>query len=195
MSNSMTVSKCPVSLFLPLDLVFIYKTLPQNFKVRRLTFPNISKRSKTGVFQRTLTLFHRHYSLERNKKKSVATFFRQFSDEENKKKSKQIGQEKVALTITGAEVVARKLTFSNNISELYMLDGAPPAPRWLFHYITVKSHAAGMHMGLSCTCGDREWIAQVTQSNKDKGTWRAHYWQQWLRHVCWLKDPKCSYNI
>ena len=60
-------------------------------------------------------------------KKSVATFFRQFPDEENKKKSKQIGQEKVALTITGAGVVARKLiTFSNNISEL--LDGAPPAP-------------------------------------------------------------------
>ena len=47
----------------------------------------------------------------------MATFFRQFSDEENKK-SKQIGQEKVALTITGAGVVARKLTFSNNISEL-----------------------------------------------------------------------------
>ena len=62
MSNSMTVSleKCPVSLFLPLDLVFIYKTLPQNFKVRRLTFRNISKRTKTGVFQRTLTLFHHH---------------------------------------------------------------------------------------------------------------------------------------
>ena len=34
--------------------------LPQNFKVRRLTFRNISKRTKTGVFQRTLTLFHRH---------------------------------------------------------------------------------------------------------------------------------------
>ena len=62
--------------------------------------------------------------MERNKKKSVATFFREFSDEENKK-SKQIGQEKVALTITGAGVVARKLTFSNNISEL--LDGAPAA--------------------------------------------------------------------
>ena len=45
-------------------------------------------------------------------KKSVAIFFRRFSDEENKKKSKQIGQEKVALTITGAGVVARKLTFS-----------------------------------------------------------------------------------
>ena len=73
----------------------------------------------------------------------MATFFRQFSDEENKKKkSKQIGQEKVALTITGAGVVAQKLTFSNNISEL--LDGAPPAPRWLFHYITVTSHAAGL---------------------------------------------------
>ena len=68
----------------------------------------------------------------------MATFFRQFSDEENKKKSEQIGKEKVALTITGAGVVARKLTFSNNISEL--LDGAPPAPRWLFHYITVTSH-------------------------------------------------------
>ena len=72
----------------------------------------------------------------------MGTFFRQFSDEENKKKSKQIGQEKVALTITGAGVVARKLTFSNNISEL--LDGAPPAPRWLFHYITVRSHVAGL---------------------------------------------------
>ena len=68
----------------------------------------------------------------------MATFFRQFSDEENKTKSKQIGQEKVALTITGAGVVARKLTFSNIISEL--LDGAPPAPRWLFDYITVTSH-------------------------------------------------------
>ena len=116
--------------------------MPQNFKVRRLTFPNISKRTKTGVFQHTLALFHRHYSLERNKK-SVAMFFRQFSDEENKKKkSKQIGQEKVPLTITGAGVVARKLLFSNNISEL--LDGAPPAPRWLFHYITVTISAAGL---------------------------------------------------
>ena len=57
-------------------------------------------------------------------KKSVANFFRQFSDEENKKKSKQVGQEKVALTITGAGVVARKLTFSNKASEL--LDGATP---------------------------------------------------------------------
>ena len=44
--------------------------------------------------------------------------------------------------ITGAGVVARKLTFSNSISEL--LDGAPPAPRWLFRYITVTSHAAGL---------------------------------------------------
>ena len=93
----------------------------------------------------------------------MATFFRQFSDEENKKKSEQIGQEKVALTITGAGVVARKLTFSNNISEL--LDGAPPAPRWLFDYITVTSHEAG----LSRTVIDRESIAQVTQSNKVKG--------------------------
>ena len=50
------------------------------------------------------------------KKNLLATFFRQFSDEENKRKSKQVGQEKVALTITGAGVVARKLTFSNNIS-------------------------------------------------------------------------------
>ena len=72
----------------------------------------------------------------------MATFFRQFSDEENKKKSKQIGQEKVALTITGAGVVARKLTFSNKLSEL--LDGAPPAPPWLFDYITVTSHVAGL---------------------------------------------------
>ena len=40
----------------------------------------------------------------------------------------------------GSGVVARKLTFSNKVSEL--LDGAPPAPRWLFHYITVTSHAA-----------------------------------------------------
>ena len=58
------------------------------------------------------------------------------------KKSKQIGQEKVAVTITGAGVVARKLTFSNNISEL--LDGAPPAPRWLFDYFTVTSDVAGL---------------------------------------------------
>ena len=107
--------------------MFVYKTLPQNFKVRRLTFRNISKHTKTGVLQRILILFHRHYSLERNKK-SVETFFRQFSNEENKKKSKQIGQEKVALTITGAGVVAQNLTFSNII----MLDGAAPAPRWLF---------------------------------------------------------------
>ena len=93
----------------------------------------------------------------------MATFFRQFPEEENKKKSKEIGQEKVALTITGAGVVARKLTFSNKVSEL--LDGAPPAPRWLFHYITVTGRA-----GLSRTC-DREKIAQlrVTQSNKVKG--------------------------
>ena len=75
-------------------------------------------------------------------KKICGNLFRQFSDEENKKKSKQIGQEKVALTITGAGVVARKLTFSNNISEL--LDSAPPAPRWLFAYITVTSHVAGL---------------------------------------------------
>ena len=134
--------KCPVSLFLPLDLVFIYKTLPQNFKVRRLTFRNISKRAKTGVFQRSLTLFHRHYSLERNKKNLWQRFLDNFQTKRTKKKSKQIGQEKVALTITGAGVVARKLTFSNDISEL--LDGAPPAPRWLFHYITVTSRAAGL---------------------------------------------------
>ena len=89
----------------------------------------------------------------------MATFFRQFPEEENKKKSKENGQEKVALTITGAGVVARKLTFSNKVSEL--LDGAPPAPRWLFHYITVTGRA-----GLSRTA-----IAQlrVTQSNKVKG--------------------------
>ena len=79
----------------------------------------------------------------------MGTFFRQFSDEENKKKSKQIGQRKVALTITGAGVVARKSTFSNNISEL--LDGAPSAPRWLFDYITVTSWLVA----------DRELIAQV----------------------------------
>ena len=122
--------------------MLIYKTLPQNFKVRRLTFRNISKRTKTGVLQRILTLFHRHYSLEVNKK-ICSNFFRQFSDEENKK-SKQVGQGKVALTITGAGVVARKLTFSINISEL--LDGAPPAPRWLFDYITVTSHVAGLYV-------------------------------------------------
>ena len=116
--------------------------LPQNFKVRRLTFRNISKRTKTGVLQRILTLFHRHYSLERNKKNLWQPFLDNFQTKRTKKKSKQIGQEKVALTITGAGVVARKLTFSNNISEL--LDGAPPAPRWLFDYITVTSHVAGL---------------------------------------------------
>ena len=119
--------KCPVSFG---DLVFIHKALPQNFKVRRLTFRNISKRTKTGVLQRILTLFHRHYSLDRRWiKKSVAIFLDNFQTKRTKK-SKQIGQGKVALTITGAGVVARKLTFSNNISAL--LDGAPPAPRWLF---------------------------------------------------------------
>ena len=124
--------------------MFIYKRLPQNFKVRRLTFRNILKRTKTGVFQRTLTLFHRHYSLERNKKICGKLFWTIFRRREQKK-SKQIGQEKVALMITGAGVVARKLTFSNNISEL--LDGTPPAPWWLFHYITVTSHAC---MRLAC---------------------------------------------
>ena len=117
--------------------MFIYKRLPQNFKVRRLTFRNISKRTKTGVLQRILTLFHRHYLLERNKKNLWQPFLDNFQTKRTKKKSKQIGQEKVALTITGAGVVARKLTFSNNISEL--LDGAPPAPRWLFDYITVTT--------------------------------------------------------
>ena len=39
--------------------------------------------------------------------------------------------------IRGAEVVARKLTFSNKIREL--LDGAPPVPRWLFRYIIVTT--------------------------------------------------------
>ena len=137
--------------------MFICKALPQNFKVRRLTFRNISKRTRTGVFQRTLTLFHRHYSLERNKKICGNVFLDNFQTKRTKK-SKQIGQEKVALTITGAGVVARKLTFSNNISEL--LDGAPPAPRWLFHYITVTSHAAGLSRTVIVS------IAQVTQSNK-----------------------------
>ena len=172
--------------------MFIYKTLPQNFKVQRLTFRNISKRTKTGVFQRTLTLFHRHYSLERNKKKSVARFFRQFSDEENKKKSKQIGQEKVALTITGAGVVARKLAFSNNISEL--LDGAPPAPRWLFHYITVTSHAAGLSRSvIVSSAGDTNKVKardEPNTGNSDRGMFvdRSKMFRQHLK--CSLTVPR-----
>ena len=99
----------------------------------------------------------------------MATFFRQFSDEENKKKSKQIGQEKVALTITGAGVVARKLTFSNNISEL--LDGAPPAPRWLFDYITVTSHVAGLSRTQSRTpivSRSHRWHSQTKSQAHDE---------------------------
>ena len=86
MSNSMTVSKMSVSLFLPHDLVFIYKRLPQNFKVRRLTFRNILKRTKTGVLQRILTLFHRHYPLERNKKNLWQPFLDNFQTKRTKKK-------------------------------------------------------------------------------------------------------------
>ena len=97
----------------------------------------------------------------------MATFFRQFSDEENKKKSKQIGQEKVALTITGAGVVARKLTFSNNISEL--LDGAPPAPRWLFDYITVTSHVAGLSRTLIVSRSHMDrWHSQTKSKARDE---------------------------
>ena len=107
--------------------MFIYKKLPQNFKVRRLTFRNISKSTKTGVLQRILTLFHRHYSLEMNKKNLWQPFLDNFQTKRTKK-SKQIGQGKVALTITGAGVVARKLTFSNNISELFSLEPRPSSP-------------------------------------------------------------------
>ena len=148
--------------------MFIYKRLPQNFIVRRLTFRNISKRTKTGVFQRTLSLFDRHYSLERNKKNLWQPFLDNFQTKRTKK-SKQIGQEKVAVMITGAGVVARKSTFSNNISEL--LDGAPPAPRWLFHYITVSSHAAGSSRTLIVS-RSRRWHSQT------KSKWRV---QQWSR--------------
>ena len=95
----------------------------------------------------------------------MATFFRQFSDEENKKKSKQIGQEKVALTITGAGVVARKPTFSNNISELF--DGAPPAPRWLFDYITVTSHVAGLSRTRIVSRSHR-WHSQTKSKARDE---------------------------
>ena len=50
-----------------------------------------------------------------------------------------MGQEKVALMITGAGVVARKLTSQTTSASV---GTAPPAPRWLF--ITVIRHAAGL---------------------------------------------------
>ena len=55
----------------------------------------------------------------------MATFFRQFSDEENKKKSKQIGQEKVALTITGAGVQCIQLFFSKTLFDFKKLISGP----------------------------------------------------------------------
>ena len=67
-------------------------------------------------------------------------------------------------------VVARKLTFSNKVSEL--LDGALPAPRWLFHYITVTGRWLVAY-------SDREKIAQVTQSNI----------REVLQHVILAKKP------
>ena len=89
-----------------------------------------------------------------------------------------MGREKAALTVTGAGVVARNVTFSNNISEL--VDGAPTAPQWLFHYITVTSHAAGLSRTviiiIMIICGfpnrvgvpdHHQQIAQVTQPNNE----------------------------
>ena len=87
----------------------------------------------------------------------MATFFRQFLEEENKKKVSKSVKKSCSLRITGAGVVEQKLTFSNKVSEL--LNAAPPAPRRLFHYITVTSYAAG----LWCTVivrADRESVSR-----------------------------------
>ena len=117
----------------------------------------------------------------------MAKFFRQFSDEKNKKKSKQIGQGKVALTITGAGVVARKLTFSNNISEL--LDGAPPAPRWLFDYITVTSHVAGLSRTRIVSTTDRTAdTVTVKQSQRRLTSPTSKMFRQHLK--CSLTAPR-----
>ena len=47
---------------------FLGRQNRQGEKTKMKKNTNISKRTKTGVLQRILTLFHRHYSLERNKK-------------------------------------------------------------------------------------------------------------------------------
>ena len=83
--------------------------------------------------------------------------------EQKKKVSKSV--KKVALTITGAGVVARKLTFSNKVSEL--LDGDPPAPRWLFHYITVTSHVAGLSRTVIVSRSYR-WHSQTKLKARDE---------------------------
>ena len=84
----------------------------------------------------------------------------------------------------GAGVVARKLTFSNNnISEL--LDGAPPAPRWLFDYITVTSHVAGLSRTWVDRTGD---TVTVKQSQRRVTSPKSKMFRQHLK--CSLTAPR-----
>ena len=121
----------------PQTLTHMWNSFPPNFP---FNLPNYFETYKNRCFSTYPDFVSLPLIVERNKKNLWQLFLDNFQRKRTKKKSKQIGQEKVALMITGAGVVARKLTFSNKVSEL--LDGAPPAPRWLFHYITVTSHAA-----------------------------------------------------
>ena len=165
MSNSMTVSKMS-GFFVSTTWSCIYpQKVATTFQSSKVNLPKYFETYKNRCFTTYLDLFHRHYSLERNKKKSVATFSDNFQMKRTKKKSKQIGQEKVALTIMGAGVFARKLTSSNKVSEL--LDGAPPAPRWLFDYITVTSHVVGLSRTLIVSRSHR-WPSQAKSKARDE---------------------------
>ena len=97
--------------------------------------------AKAGFEPRTVRCFIATNRWKGIKKNLWQSFLDNFQRKRTKKGSKSV-KKKVALTITEAGVVARKLTFSNKVSEL--LDGAPPAPRWLFHYITVTSLVTGL---------------------------------------------------
>ena len=62
----------------------------------------------------------------------------------------------------------RTFSFSNKVSEL--LDGAPPAPRWLFHYITTVG-------------GVSSWLARQHAGRKKKKNTRGLHAQRWLEKI------------
>ena len=174
--------------FLPLDSVCIYKTLPapQNFKVWRLTFRKKSKRTNTGALEIILTLFHRHYSLER-KTNSVAWF----SDYSQRKRTQKVWQSvKEKLLLLLRSMGSRtKLTFSKSVSKL--LDSALPEPRWLFHYIIITSDAPGLSRTFIVGRSHR-WHGQTKRRNEPNK-------QKWSRHrvltIQVQNDDKENYNI
>ena len=177
MSNSMTMSKMS-GFFVSTAWSSVYlQKVASKFQSSKVNLPKYFETYKSRCFT-TYPDFVSSPLFAGKEKKSVGKVFRQCSDEKTtKKKTKQIGQEKVALTITGAGVVARKWTFSNKISEL--LYGAPPLPRWHFHYITVRSHAAGLSRTVIMT-------AVVDRTGDTvKGA---------SSHVCWRSKSKVEWQ-